>query len=132
MYAVHPVPGQCPVCQGRLIVNRLQCPDCDTTIEGRFSLGRLALLSAEQLEFVEVFLRCDGKIKRVEEELGVSYPTVRNRLNEIIVSMGYDLPGSEQSEHLSPEARRRVLDDLAAGLISAEDAVELLQGEAVE
>jgi hypothetical protein len=111
-----------------MVVTRLKCPDCDTTIEGRFALGRLALLSPEQLEFVEVFLRCDGKIKRVEDELGVSYPTVRSRLNEIITTMGYDLPGSEPAG-LSSEVRRRVLDDLAAGRITPKAAMELLQGD---
>lgn len=133
MYGVYPVPGQCPVCGGSMIVTRLQCPDCNTAVEGRFSLGRLALLSAEQLEFVEVYLRCDGKIKRVEEELGMSYPTVRNRLNEIIETMGYELPGSvAPPDPLSPDERRRVLDDLAAGRITAEDAVDLLQGESAD
>jgi len=111
-----------------MIVTRLKCPDCDTNIEGHFGLGRLALLSPEQLEFVEVFLRCDGKIKRVEEELGVSYPTVRSRMNEIITTMGYDLPGSEPVD-LSSEARRRVLDDLAAGRITPKAAMELLHGD---
>jgi hypothetical protein len=128
MYPVYPVPGQCPVCGGAMIVTRLKCPDCDVTIEGRFALGRLALLSPEQLEFVEVFLRCDGKIKRVEQELGVSYPTVRSRMNEIITSMGYELPGSEPVG-LDPETRRRVLDDLAAGRIKPREAMELLQGD---
>jgi hypothetical protein len=112
-----------------MVVTRLRCPDCDTVIEGRFTLGRLALLSPEQLEFVEVYLRCDGKIKRVEDELDMSYPTVRSRLNEIITTMGYDLPGSETPDDLSPDARRQVLDDLAAGRISPEQAVDLLQGE---
>ena len=130
--AVYPVPGQCPVCGGGMIVTELSCPDCDTVIKGRFTLGRLALLSPEQLEFVEVFLRCDGKIKRVEIELGISYPTVRSRLNEIITTMGYELPGSEPQEGLSPGKRRQVLDDLAAGRISPEDAVDLLQGDLPE
>jgi hypothetical protein len=129
MYAVYPVPGQCPVCGSGMMVTELSCPECDTVIKGRFSLGRLALLSSEQLEFVEVFLRCDGKIKRVEEELGVSYPTVRSRLNEIITAMGYELPGSESSEAPTLEYRRQVLDDLAAGTITPEQAVDLLQGE---
>lgn len=131
MYPVYPVPGQCPVCSGAMIVTRLKCPECEVTIEGRFALGRLALLSPDQLEFVEVFLRCDGKIKRVEQELGVSYPTVRSRLNEIITSMGYELPGSEPGG-LQPEARRLVLDDLAAGRITPKEAMELLQGDLTE
>jgi len=110
-----------------MVITTLHCPNCDVTVQGRFTLGRLALLSPEQLEFVEVYLRCDGKIKRVEDELGISYPTVRSRLNDIITTMGYEVPGSENSE-LSGEQRRRVLDDLAAGRISSEDAVELLRG----
>jgi hypothetical protein len=129
MYAVYPVPGQCPVCGSGMMVTELSCPECDTAIKGRFTLGRLALLSSEQLEFVEVFLRCDGKIKRVEEELGVSYPTVRSRLNEIITTMGYELPGSESPDAPTPEYRRQVLDDLAAGTITPEQAVDLLQSE---
>jgi hypothetical protein len=110
-----------------MIVTRLKCPECETAIEGQFALGRLALLSPEQLEFVEVYLRCDGKIKRVEQELGVSYPTVRSRLNEIITSMGYELPGSEPVE-MTTDERRRVLDDLAAGQISPKEAMDLLKG----
>ena len=128
MYDVHQIPGDCPVCGEGMIITRLYCPNCDVTVEGRFTLGRLATLSPEQLEFVEVFLRCDGKIKRMEEELGVSYPTVRSRLNEIITRMGYEVPHAESDEP-TPEQRRRVLDDLAAGRISSEQAVELLRGE---
>lgn len=128
MYAVYPVPGHCPVCDERMIITRLHCPNCDVTVEGRFSLGRLAMLSPDQLEFVEVFLRCDGKIKRVEDELGVSYPTVRSRLNDVITSMGYEAPGTEDDD-MTPEERRQVLDDLAAGRISTKEAVKLLQGD---
>lgn len=130
MYDTHPVPARCPVCGEEMIITRLHCPACDVTVEGRFALGgRLALLTPEQLEFVEVFLRCDGKIKRVEDELGVSYPTVRSRLNEIILALGYEIPRGEAGEEPSPEQRRRVLDDLAAGVISPEQAIELLRGD---
>jgi hypothetical protein len=130
MYPVYPIPGHCPICGDSMMITRLYCPNCDVTIEGRFSIGRLALLSPEQLEFVEVFLRCEGKITRVEKELSMSYPTVRNRLNEIIRSMGYEVPGDEEEpDDLSPETRRKVLDDLAAGKINSEEAVELLRGD---
>jgi hypothetical protein len=130
MYPVYPVPGHCPVCGENMIITRLHCPECDVTIEGRFSLGRLAMLSPEQLEFVEVFVRNEGKITRVEKELGISYPTVRSRLDDIITSMGYEVPGdSEPIDELTPEARRRVLDNLAAGDITPEQAIELLRGD---
>lgn len=129
MYQVHQVPGACPVCGEGMIITRLYCPNCDVTLEGRFGLGRLALLTPEQLEFVVMFLRCDGKIKRVEEELGVSYPTVRSRLDEVIQALGFEVPVTESSDDLSPGQRRQVLDDLAAGRISSEQAVVLLRGE---
>jgi hypothetical protein len=129
MYEVYPMPGHCPVCGDGMAITRLHCPNCDVTIEGRFTLGRLAMLTPEQLEFAEVYLRCDGKIKRVEDELGVSYPTVRSRLNEIITALGYEAPRADSNEELTPDQRRQVLDDLAAGRILPEQAVELLRGE---
>ena len=63
---MRPVIGQCPVCQGTLHVTQLHCRECDTTIEGHFALGRLYQLSPEQLEFAEIFIRCEGKITRVD------------------------------------------------------------------
>ena len=69
---MHPVIGQCPVCQDQLIVARLYCPSCATAVEGRFTLGRLAQLNQEQLDFVETFIRCEGKLNRVQDELGIS------------------------------------------------------------
>jgi len=113
-----------------MIIQRLHCPNCEVSVEGRFSLGRLALLTPDQIEFVEVFLRCEGKIRHVEKELNVSYPTVRSRLNEVIEALGYEVPGApEPAEDLSPQERRQVLDDLASGKISSEEAIELLRGE---
>ncbi|MBN1680065.1 MAG: DUF2089 domain-containing protein [Anaerolineae bacterium] len=131
MYTVFPVPGKCPVCEEQMMITRLYCPNCDVTVEGRFSLGRLAMLSPGQLEFVEVFLKCEGKITRVEKELGMSYPTVRSRLNSIITAMGYEVygGGDDEDEELSAEQRRQVLDDLAAGIITPEEAVDALHGD---
>ena len=75
-----------------MTITRLHCPQCEVSVEGRFTLGRLGLLSPEQLEFVEVYLRCGGKLKAVGELLKLSYPTVRSRLDEVIISLGYELP----------------------------------------
>ena len=75
------LPTNCPLCDGEITVTKIYCRDCDTTIEGRFAPGAFfSQLSPEQLAFVETFVRCEGKITRVEAEMGLSYPTIRNRL----------------------------------------------------
>src|SRR3981081_1901054 len=66
-------------------------PVCGSARQRTFPLGRLARLTREQLQFVEVFIRCRGKIKDVEEELGISYPTVVARLNEVVQAMGFEV-----------------------------------------
>ena len=126
---MYPLLGACPVCGEPMAVTRLHCRQCDTTIEGRFTLGRLAALSTEQLSFVEMFVRCEGKIKRVEKELGVSYPTVRSRLDEIIRAMGYEVIGDYEGQQLSPEERRHILEQLNQGDLTTSEALALLQGD---
>lgn len=80
----YPVIHSCPVCDGELHVKKLACSHCETTIENDFSLSKFTIFSEEQLKFIEVFLLNRGNIKGVEKTLHISYPTVRNRLNEII------------------------------------------------
>src|SRR4030095_12528863 len=87
--AAHQVLTRCPVCSGDLHLVRLECHACGRARQGKSPLGRLARLTREQLQFVEVFIRCRGKIKDVEEELGISYPTVVARLNEVVQAMGF-------------------------------------------
>lgn len=121
--------SRCPVCGGDLIVTRLHCESCETSIEGRFANGAFASLTPEQLDFVEAFVRCEGRINRmVEEKTWGSYPTIRNRLHEVIRALGYE-PGKEESGDLAEERRRTVLEDLDAGKISAEEAMRLLNEE---
>jgi hypothetical protein len=124
---MYPVVGQCPICQDDLIVTRLHCRNCDTTLEGHFELGRLYQLTPEQLSFVETFIRCEGKITRVEQELGISYPTVRSRLHDVIRALGYEV--GEEEPPVDDTKRRAVLDELAQGGISPEQAIELLRGQ---
>jgi hypothetical protein len=125
------LPGKCPICGENLTVTRIHCRNCDTTIEGHFSLGMLELLSREQMLFVETFLRCEGKLNRMEKEMGLSYPTLRSRLTELIRTLGYDV-GQEETPPpvagVSDEVRHRILEELAAGRISTEQAVKALQG----
>ena len=121
---MHTVPTECPVCHDDLLVTRLVCRNCGTGLEGRFSMGRLSQLSPEQLHFVEVFLRSEGKLNRVQEELGLSYPTVRSRLEEVIRALGYEVSEGRGSDD---GQRQDVLEKLARGEISSEEALQLLQ-----
>ena len=125
MYAA---PTRCPVCQAELEVTRLHCASCDTSIEGRFTGGPIAHLTAEHLDFIVTFVRCEGKINRMEDELGLSYPTIRNRLHEVIRALGYE-PGKDESIDASPEKRSNILADLEAGKISPDEAMRVLRGE---
>ncbi len=121
---MYPIPTQCPVCKGELYAERLACAQCGTALEGEFLLPSLTRLTLEQWAFVETFIRCEGKLNRVQEELVLSYPTVRARLNEIIRALGYDIGGAEE---IGSEDRNAVLNDLAAGSISVEEAVKMLK-----
>lgn len=125
---MRPAPTRCPICQAELMVSRLHCPSCDTLIEGHFTLPHFANLTAEQMEFVVTFVRCEGKINRMAQEIGLSYPTIRNRLHEIIRAMGYE-PGKEEAAEIDEEKRRLVLEELDAGRISADEAMRILRGE---
>jgi hypothetical protein len=121
------LPSKCPICGGEIAVTRLHCRECDTSLEGRFSSGAFSLLNSDQLAFVELFVRCEGKITRMEDELGLSYPTIRNRLHEVIRALGYEPGSGEESGGLSDEERQGILDDLDKGRITAKQAMALLQ-----
>jgi hypothetical protein len=122
---MHTVIGQCPVCEGELEVARLHCRACGTSIEGQFALGRFHALGKEQLRFAEVFIKNRGNIKDVERELGISYPTVRGRLDALIRAMGYDVPDEPKAP--TTDRRKEVLAQLEQGEINSEEAVRLLR-----
>lgn len=124
---MYPVIGKCPVCGDTMAVTRLHCRSCDSALEGQFSLGRFYQLTPHQLAFVETFIRCEGKLTRVQDELGMSYPTARARLTDVIRALGYEV--REETELISVEERKEILEKLAAGTITSEAAVELLKGK---
>jgi|SRR5271166_4579175 len=123
---------KCPSCFGDLTVTQLHCHSCDIGIEGDFSIPALLRLNRAQLDFVEVFLKNRGIIREVERELGVSYPTVRARLDEVLDAIGFNLSSSPDGDHNdqpAPDqsrARRAILEQLSAGKISPEDAMRAL------
>lgn len=124
---MNPVIGLCPICSEQLSVTQLHCRHCDTRLSGSFALGRLYQLTPEQLEFVELFVRCEGKLNRVGEELDLSYPAVRSRLEDVILALGYDV-GQPPRKPVSDEVRKELLRQVAAGELSAEEAIAMLQG----
>lgn len=120
--------GRCPVCGEDLRVTRLQCGTCHTAIEGSFSLGPFQRLTPEQLGFLAVFVKNRGVIRDVERELGISYPTVRGRLDDLLRALGYEVR-EEGGPTVVDEAdrRRQVLERLSQGEITAEQAHRLLK-----
>ena len=134
----------CPVCSHELSITRLHCDHCATTLEGDFSVGRFGRLSREQLALLESFLRARGNLRDMERELGISYPTVRNRVEALVRALGLAdedapiIPGSDQPEPVATadEAvatatltkgdvaarRQEILEALAAGRLDAGEA----------
>jgi hypothetical protein len=122
----NPVVARCPVCAEQLKVVRLECEGCGTSLQGSFSLGRFHALGPEQLEFLEVFIKARGSIKDMERELGISYPTVRSRLDAMIRALGFP---SQAEPDREAERRKEILRELAEGRIAPDDAANLLETE---
>ncbi len=120
------MPGRCPVCGETMDVTRLHCSTCDTSLEGRFETCRFCQLSDEMRDFVEIFIKSRGNIKEVERALGVSYPTVRGRLDAVIKSLGYSVE-SPAAEEDRGERRREILEMLSKGEIGAQEAANRLR-----
>lgn len=118
--------GTCPVCDGAFRVTQLTCEACGARLEGDFPLDRFARLTREQLEFVEVFVAHRGNIREVERVLGISYPTVRARLDGVIEALGHKAERRTRSQ----VDRKAVLESLSRGEISADEALKRIRGEA--
>lgn len=123
------MPSRCPVCDGEMTITRLRCPHCSTVVEGSFVMDKFSRLSPEQLQFVETFLKVRGNIKEMERELGISYPTVRARLDAILAALGYRVEPEEAQEISQVRQRRRkeILDALSSGEITSEEALKRLR-----
>jgi hypothetical protein len=151
---VHDVIATCPVCSGELTIARLHCRTCGTALEGEFGVGRFGRLDREQMSLLESFLRSRGNLKEMERELGISYPTVRGRVDALIRSLGLSEGGPSEggpeadgdfgagfaetftddettddgtSAADATEARRAILERLARREISAEEAAAALR-----
>ncbi|HEY2917306.1 MAG TPA: DUF2089 domain-containing protein [Candidatus Limnocylindrales bacterium] len=137
----HDVIATCPVCSGELSVTRLHCQTCGTTLEGDFNVGRFGHLSREQMAVLESFLKSRGNLRDMERELGISYPTVRARVEALVRALGF---GSRDGDEAAAEveaaaaqlersaadiaqARQQILEQLAKHEMSADDAAAAIR-----
>ena len=130
----HDVISTCPVCSGELGVTRLRCRTCGTTLEGDFSVGRFGRLDRDQLTLLESFLRSRGNLREMERELGISYPTVRSRVEALVNALGFGPraeidEGDDQAAEPIPDGRSReeILQALARHEMSADDAAAAIR-----
>jgi len=110
---------RCPFCGDDLAITRLSCCGCNTQIDSQLGIPLFFRLPPDLQEFVMIFLRCQGKIRDVEKELGISYPTVCKRLdlvNELLGNKG------------TPVDRTQILEQLERGEINVQEATQLLKG----
>ena len=137
---VHDVIATCPVCTNELTITRLHCRSCGTALEGEFGVGRFGRLDREQMSLLESFLRSRGNLKEMERELGISYPTVRGRVDTLVRALGLSdaavMEDEFEAEEEAAEARRdadaaserrTILERLARKEISAEEAASALR-----
>jgi hypothetical protein len=124
----HDVISTCPVCTGELAVTRLRCRSCGTTLEGDFSVGRFGRLDRDQLALLESFLRSRGNLREMERELGLSYPTIRSRVEALVRSLGFG-PRAEEDDAAVPATptREEILERLARHEITAEEAAQAIR-----
>ncbi len=115
--------GICPVCASQLQVAKLHCNSCHTSIEGEFELDKFSYLTKEQKYFIEVFIKNRGNIKEIEKDLGISYPTVRRNLDNVIKALGYNTDADEAAPN-----KKEILEKLSKGEITSEEALKLLKG----
>ena len=128
----HDVISTCPVCSGELAVTRLHCRQCGTTLEGEFSVGRFGRLTKEQLALLESFLRSRGNLRDMERELGISYPTVRSRVEALIRALGF---GPRDGDEVEDDAaatdvatdRQTILERLAKHEMTADEAATAIR-----
>lgn len=122
-------PGKCPVCGEKLSITKLSCPKCSSSIEGEFQPCEFCRLPEDDLEFIKVFIKCRGNIKDVEKELGISYPTVRGKLDGVIKGLGFEVSTKETLKENEDKTavKNEILDQLSKGEITPKEATEKLR-----
>ncbi len=114
------IPSNCPACGVRMMITELKCDRCNTVVQGNFPLTKLISLSEEDREFLMTFLRSRGNIREVQERMGISYPTVKNKLDRLLAALGL-------FDEIKKPNRTELLSALSNGEISLEETIQLLK-----
>ena len=128
-----PMPNKCPLCSGALEVTAIRCLECGVEMHGQFALAPYRNLDAEQIRFLETFLRCRGVIRDMEAALGISYPTVRARLDALLSALGFEggpyaTPAVPPPSAAQKAARRKeILTAIENGTLGADAGLNALQ-----
>ena len=120
---------KCPVCEHDLIVTKVYCDHCGTTLSGQFGMtvSPINRLNQDQLDFLLTFIRCESKFNRMEAELGLSCPNIKSRFNEILIVMGFEAGNRTAKNQLSKDEQMDILQKLNAGEINPEEVDQLLR-----
>jgi hypothetical protein len=129
---------KCPSCGGPIVITECICPDCKLVMRSEFTQGIFSTLSDDQITFIRSFLRVRGNLSELEKVLGISYPTIRNKLDEINQlldqadlsrdkSQEFSKTGGETASAVFNPERQAVLQQVAAGKINVPDAIQLLR-----
>lgn len=81
--------GYCPVCKEKLIATKLSCKNCGLELINDFSLSKFNYLKNDELEFIEIYLKCHGNMKELQKQLKLSYPSAKKKFNSILKGLGY-------------------------------------------
>jgi hypothetical protein len=119
------LPKQCPACSASLVISRLTCPNCGTEVTGSFPPDLFSRLAPNDFDFVVLFVKSKGNVKEMERELGISYWTIRARLNEIVDRLGFESPPEPPGD--AAARRQAILEQLDAGLLTVEEASTRLE-----
>ncbi len=126
------LPTACPSCESQLEISELHCPACGTTVHGAYPLDRFAALSAEEEQFLLTFLAARGNLKEVQDRLDLSYPTVRNRLDKVLLALGLAAAEKPDEKPARKPDMMELLDRLESGEMNVDTVLKTIKGETDE
>ncbi len=118
--------NSCPACQSTLIIREYHCPECGTTVRGEFETDSILSLPKDKLDFLYQYLSLRGNLRELGNQLGVSYPTVRVRFDELLSALGINNDGKDEDEAIKSQVEE-ILEKMDKGDISSKEGIALIK-----